>query len=198
MTYCRTVWLGHLGELGRSLPCSAPCHFITVRWLSLTPAILIGKGLFIIKNKKKNACQNLLNIKLNIYRNFVLNKLVTFDDKDPVWMNENIKSKIEAKNKLYQEYVKKGRQETDFCALEESVRNLNDLILQTKTSYYENLGRNLNDPTHQSKTYWSILKGLYNGKRVPLIPMIFNNKSWLISKPWQIFLMIFSANSAHL
>ena len=92
-------------------------------------------------------------------------------------MNENIKSKIEAKNKLYQEYVKKGRQETDFCALEESVRNLNDLILQTKTSYYENLGRKLNDPTLQSKTYWSILKGFYNGKRVPVIPpLLVNNK----------------------
>ena len=92
-------------------------------------------------------------------------------------MNENIKSKIKAKNKLYQEYVKKGRQETDFCALEKSVHNLNDLIRQTKTSYYENLGRKLNDPTLQSKTYWSILKGFYNGKRVPVIPPhLVNNK----------------------
>ena len=64
-------------------------------------------------------------------------------------MNENIKSKIKAKNKLYQVYVKKGRQET----LVDSVRNLNDLILQTKTSYYKNLRKKLNDPTLQSKTY---------------------------------------------
>ena len=42
-------------------------------------------------------------------------------------------------------YVKEGKQETDFCALEESVCNLNDLILSTKTSYYENLEK-LNDP----------------------------------------------------
>ena len=32
-------------------------------------------------------------ILLNILRNFVLNKYFIFDDKDPVWMNENIKSK---------------------------------------------------------------------------------------------------------
>ena len=51
---------------------------------------------------------------LNIFRNLVPNKYVTFDDKDPVWMTENIKSKVKAKNKLYQECVKKGRQETDF------------------------------------------------------------------------------------
>ena len=132
----------------------------------------------LLDNKNVDSQVLILNdIILNIFRNFVPNKYVTFDDKDPVWMNENIKSKIEAKNKLYQEYVKKGRQETDFCALEESVRNLNDLILQTKTSYYENLGRKLNDPTLQSKTYWSILKGFYNGKRVPVIPpLLVNNK----------------------
>ena len=74
------------------------------------------------------------------------------------------------KSKLYQVYVKKGRQETDFYAFEESVRNLNDLILQTKTSCFENLGKNFNDPTLQLKTYWSILKGFYNGKRVPVTP----------------------------
>ena len=102
----------------------------------------------LLDNKNVDSQVLILNdIILNIFRNIVPNKYVTFDDKDPVWMNENIKSKIEAKNKLYQEYVKKGRQETDFCALEESVRNLNDLILQTKTSYYGNLGRKLNDPT---------------------------------------------------
>ena len=124
----------------------------------------------LLDNKNVDSQVLILNdIILNIFRNFVPKKYVTFDGKDPVWMNENIKSKIKTKNKLYQEYVKKGRQETDFCALEESVRNLNDLILQTKISYYENLGKKLNDPALQSKTYWSILKGFYNGKRVPLI-----------------------------
>ena len=113
----------------------------------------------LLDNKDVDSQVLILNdVILNIFRNLVPNKCVTFDDKDPVWMNENIKSKIKAKNKLYQEYAKKGSQEIDFCALEDSVRNLNDLILQTKTSYYKNLGRKLNDPTPQSKTYWSILK----------------------------------------
>ena len=60
---------------------------------------------------------------LNIFRNFVPNRYVTYDNKNPVWMNENIKSKIKAKNKLYQVYIKKDRQENDFFALEDSVRN---------------------------------------------------------------------------
>ena len=40
------------------------------------------------------------NIILNIFRNFVPNKYVIFDSKDPVWMNKNIKSKIEALSRL--------------------------------------------------------------------------------------------------
>ena len=49
-------------------------------------------------NKNVDSQVLILNdIILNIFRNFVPNKYVTFDDKDPVWMNENIKSKIKAK-----------------------------------------------------------------------------------------------------
>ena len=34
---------------------------------------------------------------LNIFRHYVANKYITCDDKDPVWMNENIKSKRKSK-----------------------------------------------------------------------------------------------------
>ena len=34
---------------------------------------------------------------LNVFRNYMPNKYITIDDKDPVWMNENIKLKIKAK-----------------------------------------------------------------------------------------------------
>ena len=50
------------------------------------------------------------DINLNIFRNLVPNKYVTSDEKDPMWINEKIKSKIKAKHKLYQEHVQKGRQ----------------------------------------------------------------------------------------
>ena len=34
-------------------------------------------------------------------RNYVPNKYITVNDEDPIWMNETIKSKIQAKNELY-------------------------------------------------------------------------------------------------
>ena len=72
----------------------------------------------LLDNKNVNSQGLLLNvIVLNIFRNFVSNKYITCDDKDSIWMNENIKSKIKAKNKPCQVFVKKGWQENDFCAL---------------------------------------------------------------------------------
>ena len=57
------------------------------------------------------------------------------------------------------------------------LETLREFSLSIKTSYYENLGKKPNDPTLQSKTYWSIIKGFYNGKRVPVIPpLLVNNK----------------------
>ena len=41
--------------------------------------------------------QHLIEIILNIFRNYVPNKYIAIDDKDPVWMNETIKSKIKVK-----------------------------------------------------------------------------------------------------
>ena len=126
----------------------------------------------------KNADSQVLisnDIILNIFRIFVSNKYVACDDKDPVWMNENMKSKIEAKIKLYQVYVQKGRQETDFYAFEESVRNLNDLILQNKTSYYENLGKS-NTPVKKVLVH---IKRFYNGKRVPVAPPLLVNNNFV-------------------
>ena len=43
----------------------------------------------------------------NIFSNFVPNKLVTFDDSNPPWMNDFIKNKIKCKHQIYKTYIKK-------------------------------------------------------------------------------------------
>ena len=108
---------------------------------------------------------------LNVFRNYVANKYITIiKDKDPVWMNETIKSKIKAKNALYKKYIQNGRFESDFVYLQNLIIELNELISSTKALYYENLAKKLNNPLLQVKTYWSILKTFYNDKKIPLIP----------------------------
>ena len=85
-------------------------------------------------------------------------------------MNEIIKSKMKTRNKLFKQYILNDRFESDFILIESLVNELNDLISQTKTLYYENLAKKLNNPLLHAKTYWSILKTFYNDKKIPLIP----------------------------
>ena len=116
---------------------------------------------------------------LNIFPNFVPNKYITIDDKDPVRMNETVKSKMKAKNILYKKYIQNGTFESDFIFLENLTTELNELISSTKASYYENLGKKLNNPLLQAKAYWSILKTFYNDKNIPLIPSLLVNDNFI-------------------
>ena len=79
---------------------------------------------------------------LSTFHNFVPNKYITIDNKDPVWVNEAVKSKMKAKNILYKKYIQNGRFEIDFILLENLMTELNELISSTKALYYENLGKN--------------------------------------------------------
>ena len=114
---------------------------------------------------------------LNIFRNYVPNKYITIDDKDPVWMNDFVKSKIKANNLLFKQYIQNSRFESDSRLLENVVNELNELISSTNALYYENLAKKLNNPLLQTKTYWSILKTFYNDKKIPIIsPLLVNDK----------------------
>ena len=114
---------------------------------------------------------------MNIFSNYIPNKLITVDDKDPPWMNEYIKKKISDKkigckfsntnNKNYDAYLK----------LQTISTELSEMILKSKNDYHCQLSDRLNDPGTSAKAYLSILKTLYNGKKIPLIPPILvNNK----------------------
>ena len=99
------------------------------------------------------------NTILNVLKNYVPDKYITIDNKDHVWMNDTIKAKIK-KKLLFKQYMQNERFESDFCFLKTLITELNDLISLTKTLYYENLAKKLNNSLLQAETYWSILKTL--------------------------------------
>ena len=113
-----------------------------------------------------------------VLQKFFPNKIITYNDKDPIWMNEKIRSKVKSKNQLYKVCMKNGRNEVDFLSLKNSIAELNKLVSTTKISYCENFGEKLNDPTIKTKSYWTILKSFYNNRKIPLIsPLLINDKS---------------------
>ena len=90
---------------------------------------------------------------LNIFRNYVPNKYMTVDDKDPVCMNEIIKSKMKAKNKLCKQYIQNKRFESYFVSIKSLGNEINDLITNAKNMYYDNFAKKLNNTLLQEKTY---------------------------------------------
>ena len=88
------------------------------------------------------------------------------------------KNKDERKNTFCKKYIENGRLESDFL-LEKLITERKDLTLSTKTLYYENLAKKLNNPLLQTKTYWSILKTFYNNKKIPQIPPLLEDDKFV-------------------
>ena len=97
----------------------------------------------------------------------------------PSWMNERIKSKIQQKNSLFTQYVKNGKTSPDYQNLQFAITELLDYITERKIEYNFQLSESLNNPAASSKTYWTILKTFYSGKKIPLIPPLVINYQFI-------------------
>ena len=51
---------------------------------------------------------------MNIFSNFIPNKYVTFNNKDPPWMTNYLKHKIHCKNSLYLKYLEHSKRNCDY------------------------------------------------------------------------------------
>ena len=110
------------------------------------------------------------NTLLNIFRNFIPYESIKCSDKNPPWMNKDIKGAIRHKNRLYRKYISAGKKREDQNTLQEYTDFVSNLITTKKDFYFVKLGERLNDPTTAPKTYWSILKRFLNKIKIPTIP----------------------------
>ena len=75
----------------------------------------------------------------SIFSNFVRSKVITVNDRDPPWVNEEIKCKIKSKKKTFQQYLKTGRKMTDFKIVEKEVAELSEMIQNQKERCFYDL-----------------------------------------------------------
>ena len=94
---------------------------------------------------------------MNIFTNFVPSKLVTIDDKDPPWVTEKTKQKIE-KKLFYKHLSNNGSRDSDFVKLQSMVNELSEIISKKKADYHDELSKKLNDPQTSSKAYIVVIK----------------------------------------
>ena len=105
---------------------------------------------------------------LNIFQNFIPNKIILCGDKDPPWMNDKIKNLIKRKNWLFQCQRKSGN--LDYASLNSITQDISNAVNSSKLKYHERLASNLNDPKAAPKTCWKIYKTFVNGTKIHLIP----------------------------
>ena len=133
---------------------------------------------------------------VNIVSNYIPNKFITCNEKDLPWLNDHIKRLINLKNEIFKKYLKDGRPDSVYENLQTITWDLTEAVSSSKNFFYERLANKLNNPNTSAKAYWSIIKTLFNGKKVPVIPPpLVNNK---LLKIRLIFLMISSVNNVNL
>ena len=114
---------------------------------------------------------------MNVFSNSIPNKLVTFNDKDPPCMTPNLRNKINWKNGIYKDYIKNRKPNYHYLQLQNTISEVSVVISRGKDDYQSRLAQKPSDLISSPKTYWSILKRFFNGKKVPIIPPLqINNK----------------------
>ena len=118
---------------------------------------------------------------LNIFSNFVPNKIISVRSKDDVWMTAEVKRVLLEKSKIYERYVKRGRRPDDFVTLCEAQSRSRRAVRDAKRAHYSRLADSLNDPNLKSKKYWSIINQFLHKKKAPRIPPVRDSNNKLVA-----------------
>ena len=79
---------------------------------------------------------------LNILSNFIPNRTKTLTDSDPLWMTDDINSKIKLKNKFYCQYMRHQRQINSLLKIEDLHNKISNLITKSKKTTINVLMKN--------------------------------------------------------
>ena len=102
---------------------------------------------------------------INILCNFIPHETVLFDDRDPPWMNKEIKKLIHEKKSIFNCFRQNNNDKQLLDRLKDLQAQLNFLIEKSKGKYYSRLTSKLSGIGKSSKAYWSILKTFLIGKK---------------------------------
>ena len=131
---------------------------------------------------------------MNTFKNYIPNKIITCNDKDPPWINDEVKILIKLQKVILNNYIKNGRKSEDCDLLTNTSQQLSVIINNRKASHYSHLTKKFNDPKTSNKAFWSILKTFVNDKKIPVIPPLLVNSQFItdVSSKANLFNTYFS------
>ena len=83
---------------------------------------------------------------MNMFPNYIPNKLITVDDRDPSWMNECIKKKKLDKKIAFKFFNSNIKNYDSYMKLQTISTELAEMILKRKNDYHRQLSDKLRDP----------------------------------------------------
>ena len=130
----------------------------------------------------------------NIFSNFISHDTVACVDRDPPWINNNIKQLIQEKNDTYRIYILSDKNRQIFQKVKYLQTQLKNLIEHSQEKYYLRISKKLINPMTSLKSYWSILKTLSNNKKIPCIPLLLQDNKYVtdFKKKAELFNLFFA------
>ena len=95
---------------------------------------------------------------------FIPNKIITINERDPPWLTKGIKNNIKSKHRAYHKFLSSGSRPEEKEHINRLRNETNRLIVNAKDEYFYNLGQKLSGPSLGPKSYWTVLNKILNKK----------------------------------
>ena len=112
---------------------------------------------------------------LNIYSNFIPNKVNTIRPHQAPWITDNVKNFLREKNRAYRNFVRSGQPNDKQEGIQKMIFEGLKLIEDAKRNYFLNAGNTLASPGTSRKRYWSLINTVLNKAKTPIIPPLLEN-----------------------
>ena len=103
--------------------------------------------------------------------NFIPNETKIFVPRNPPWITKPLKTMLNRKNRLFNNYKSHGDKAEDKVRLDA----FRIECQQASETYLTNLSNKVNNPGISQKSYWKIINRAMNKCRAPEIPLLVNN-----------------------
>ena len=119
----------------------------------------------------------LLNeVLLNIYSNFITNKVKTIRPRQAPWITQTVKNFLRKKNRTCKSFVRHGRPDDKLEGIQKMISVGARLIEEAKRKYFLKTGKTLASTWTSSKTYWTLINTVLNKVKIPMIPPLYESE----------------------
>ena len=99
---------------------------------------------------------------LNIYTNFIPNKVKTIRPPEAPWITQNVKNFLRKENHAYGSFVGRGQPNDKLERMQKMISEGGKLIEDAKRNYLLKAGKSLTNPATSRKAYWSLINTVLN------------------------------------